>query len=711
MPRDSEDAEETVHRAVRLTSSERSDIEDLLRGGDVTTSDEVGSGQREQYLWTAATSLWVQVATSLVASNLATVGLVATRRTRSGSEVEDARDSPLQELLDSPSNDVDQVDFIEQWATNLVVTGSGFVAIVRADGGSKKRLPEQLMALRSSRVEIMPGRDGEWIESIRHRNHAREVDIPWQDVIYVRRLHPMNDYWGLSQITALKESIDSDASVAAYNAAMARRHGIPGVILSSEQQVNRATARRIEREWDARHGRADQAGKAIVVDRGLKPSSPQFSPKDMEWAEMARIAKRRIFAAFGVPPALGFDFDEASELANAASQRRVFYENTMKPLARKFAAALTRFAQQNYGPEWGVRHAWESVDALREDDAATRKSVRSDYVAGLITLNEARQELDYDPRDGGDKLSEPSPASAPHAIDAGEKAVTKAVAASEAKAAQSSQEMRRLARSSYLRRHRKWMVKMRAAVDAAFAAQSERVLARARALIGDGKSVQKALSPDDILAAAFRDREEAEEFRKKLGPVFLAGIVDAGSAKLEDLLGEESQLRFAETHQRIDTAVSQWGATRIVGIVEETRRGIREAVRDALAEGAGNREVQQSIERYFAHVRDGEVGAEARAERIARTEVGTALNAGGYEATKQIEDAGGVMAKSWLSSRDELVRTSHQIADVQTRASPIPLQKPFSNGLLYPNDPSGPAGEVINCRCSMIEEVVKLPSS
>ncbi len=730
VPRDVEGMDDEVGsgRGVVLVSAQRRALEEFLRGGDVVAPDEVGSGQREQMLWTAASSLWVQVAISLVAQNLAAVPLQATRRSRKG-KVEDAPDSDLQRLLDSPAPGVDPCDMVEEWVTNLEATGSGFLAVARPGGvtDSTEGKVEQLLALRSSRVEINPGRHGEWIESITFRKQGVGHDIPFGNVVYARHLHPTNDYWGLSRIGALRASIESDHNVAEYNAAIVKKHGVPTVFLSTDQQVSRPTARRIEREWMQKHGRSDQAGEAKVVDRGMKPMSPQFRPRDMEWVDMARISKRRIFAAFGVPPAVGFDFDEASELANATSQRRVFYEITLRPLGTKVVRPLNRFARDNYGEEWGVRHRWEEVDALREDDASTRESVRLDYQAGLIMKNEGRIELDYEPVEGGDTFAETAAPAAPLVPDEPDveededdndepegKVAAKldkgpARLAADRKAAQSSEEMRRMARAGYMRLHRRWEPKWIAATERAFEEQGARVAARTRALLGDGKAMRKALSPDDILNQVFLEDAEAEEFRKILGPVFLAGVVDAGNTKLEDLLSEENVLAFQETHQRVRDAVTDWGTKKIVGIIEETRRGIEVALRDALETGADNRAIQDAIAGYFEHVVEGDVGADSRAERIARTETGTALNVGGYEANLQIQDAGGKIHKGWLSSRDELVRESCQQADHETRTTRIPLTQPFANGLQHPNDPNGEAKKIVNCRCSMIEEVVELP--
>jgi hypothetical protein len=59
----------------------------------------------------------------------------------------------------------------------------------------------------------------------------------------------------------------------------------------------------------------------------------------------------------------------------------------------------------------------------------------------------------------------------------------------------------------------------------------------------------------------------------------------------------------------------------------------------------------------------------------------------------------GFTSAIWMTQDDERVRPTHVACGEQ---GPVQLGKPFSNGLLYPGDPAGPASEVINCRCWLV---------
>lgn len=88
--------------------------------------------------------------------------------------------------------------------------------------------------------------------------------------------------------------------------------------------------------------------------------------------------------------------------------------------------------------------------------------------------------------------------------------------------------------------------------------------------------------------------------------------------------------------------------------------------------------------------------------RNARTMTTEAENGGRLASMHDAEEMGLEYEKTWVSTHDERTRLSHALIDGET----VPLDEPFSNKLMYPADPSGPAEEVYNCRCSMVRKLV-----
>ena len=96
-----------------------------------------------------------------------------------------------------------------------------------------------------------------------------------------------------------------------------------------------------------------------------------------------------------------------------------------------------------------------------------------------------------------------------------------------------------------------------------------------------------------------------------------------------------------------------------------------------------------------------------RARTVARTETIAAVNAGVFRsAMLDAEDRGDVAPfKVWLATDDTRTRPTHDEADRQRTL----LSEPFIVGgaqLVFPGDPTGPANEVINCRCSLLPVVL-----
>ena len=88
-----------------------------------------------------------------------------------------------------------------------------------------------------------------------------------------------------------------------------------------------------------------------------------------------------------------------------------------------------------------------------------------------------------------------------------------------------------------------------------------------------------------------------------------------------------------------------------------------------------------------------------KAIRIARTEGHRIQTTATMDAMEVAKSKGADVVKQWDATLDGKTRDSHSQVDGEIRE----LDKPFSNGLMYPGDPSGKASEVVNCRCALLQ--------
>lgn len=130
---------------------------------------------------------------------------------------------------------------------------------------------------------------------------------------------------------------------------------------------------------------------------------------------------------------------------------------------------------------------------------------------------------------------------------------------------------------------------------------------------------------------------------------------------------------------------------RLVGVGDELWAAAR---RELLA----GFDAGESIPKLAVRVRGAAGVTDARARTIARTEVTGAANAGSIA---YMRATGLVRSKTWLAHQDGRERPSHNAADGQQAA----LDGKFSVGgypMDHPGDPSAPASETANCRCTLI---------
>ena len=129
---------------------------------------------------------------------------------------------------------------------------------------------------------------------------------------------------------------------------------------------------------------------------------------------------------------------------------------------------------------------------------------------------------------------------------------------------------------------------------------------------------------------------------------------------------------------------------RITKVNAATQRRVAEQLSQGLEVGEGLNELSGRIRQTLGSNR-------ARALSIARTQTAGAVSTGRQAGMSHA----GVELKSWVTSGDDHVRPAHTEAGSRY-AEGIALDVPFDVGgemLMYPGDPAGSAGNIINCRC------------
>jgi hypothetical protein len=164
-------------------------------------------------------------------------------------------------------------------------------------------------------------------------------------------------------------------------------------------------------------------------------------------------------------------------------------------------------------------------------------------------------------------------------------------------------------------------------------------------------------------------------------------------------IGINAQPLNVSWEDSVDRYFSNDGAKKISTIKstyeDDIRKVINETVEAGAKEGLALNQITNNVVKNLSGD-EWKLSTKFNADRITRTEVGTALNKARFET---IEPHKETTLKWWDALPN--ARTMHALRDQQTRNNPIPIDQPFEGDLMYPQDPRGDVSDVVNCRCVM----------
>ena len=217
--------------------------------------------------------------------------------------------------------------------------------------------------------------------------HQRlEVD----DVYLLKYFNPNYPVRGLSPLQAAKDNIVIDIDAVKSQQQMFKNAVRPSGMFSTDKQLGDKPWERLKKELKENYAGIARTGVPLIMDNGVTFTPIGFSPTDVKLLEQRRYSKDTVMEVYGVPPVLMMRFEEASVLANADTQIKLFWEETMTSELVMLNQSFTEFLLPQITKKKNVRFRFDTskVSALQPDREKLAKLYDTGFKMGASSPND-----------------------------------------------------------------------------------------------------------------------------------------------------------------------------------------------------------------------------------------------------------------------------------------------------------------------------------
>lgn len=693
---------------------------------------------------------WVNRCIDAIAGNQARLPVILRKDNNPNGEIY-TRNHELLDILNTKSNEGENSFIFRYRLSSQLLMSSRGVFIEKIRGRSGKIIALNLLPPQHTSPIPHPKTFVAGYEVLLPT--GQKIIVPKEDVIWIRRPHPLDPYLSLTPMESAGIAIEIENLSKIYNRNFLLNDGRPGGLLVLRSEIDDDDKDELRSRF---RGNINRAGSITVIssDDGADYIDTSASPRDASYVEMRQIQKEEILAAFGVPESV-IGNASGRTFSNAAEETRVFWLETMMPHLEQIARALDELDERFY-----IDFETSNIPILIIAKQERERYSMEEFQSGLISINEYREftgrktveseiadsllvspnlapvantEKPFDasqvqpvdmagapqgqPALPGQEAAGPpglpmlgEPPATGEATPPGQPGPTNQIAPGASPGAEieniapvASQAPGQLSAQHGTFNTKtenqmldEWDVKAEQSAERwteILDRTLERYFERQQRVILEKALGAKARRLMNTRNLATEDVFDADTWNRQLlddlKPVYRAIVSDAA----------EQSFTKADQPQEIDEEqVKQYVEEQVLRtqkVNDTTKEEIAAALLVAMALASGSEEERQGILKaaigaIFANL----LGKRRRL--IAEHESQTAFNAGVFLAGKQLS----VVNKTWLTRRDQRVRNEHRALHGKT----VGLAEGFTSDgtvLRFPGDPLAPPHLTINCRCRL----------
>ena len=633
------------------------------------------------YLSAYEKSLYVNKAIEKRATKIGEIQFIAKKGKK---ELENA---PILNLLAKPNPIFTQTEFFQLASKYKDIFGEVYIWKVKERALFEGIKVNQLDLLFPPSVKKIYNELG-GISHYMFNNGGKEIRLEKEDILYIRRPNPKDPREGSSLLRAGLLTISNSLEIDALQNSILKNGGKLDTVISfkDRERLSKLQTEDLRDKYTEKYLEAKRSGAPMFLGGDVKVDSLSVTPAELGYLEGKKVTLDDIAILTEVPKPL-LATAEASTFNNADAVIRAFLKETIYPEQKSWADAFNN--DLDLVP---ADIELEVVDQTPANQDELLKKIDSGLTKGWLTINEAREMENLDPVDNGDEIlvgfssiplsqavAEPEPTPEP-AQDPNADAQNEPENNDEAKKGINShplqnKEFRAKYHKNFIKRADKNELLFKRGLNSYLISQRERLLDKVNRYI---RAYKKA-NVDELFDLDL----EISIGMKRLMPVMLEIAKEAGQNAINTVGGKRDFNLNANLHSWLENKSKVF----LKQVNETTFKQLQDQFSESITAGETYSELAKRVKNTYGDITKG------RSYTIARTETNGIMGKSTLDGYEQV----GMRIKIWVAVMDANTRDSHAMLDGEEKE----INQPFSNGLMFPSDPSGDAEETINCRCSI----------
>ncbi len=224
-------------------------------------------------------------------------------------------------VWNKPNPFMTRQEYVESVQMHYELTGEQWWTVgYGAIGGMQLSFPSELWPVRPDRMEAVPDPQEFLTGYVYSSPDGMKVPLDLNQVIFLRRPHPMDPYRGISPVSAIAWDLDADNAAAQYNRNFFRNSAEPGGIITVPKKLNDRDFHDLRMRWNEQHrGVANAHRVAILAGENFQYQDRHVTQTDMQFVELRNVSTEQVRMAYRYPkPMLGTVEDVNRANADAA---------------------------------------------------------------------------------------------------------------------------------------------------------------------------------------------------------------------------------------------------------------------------------------------------------------------------------------------------------------------------------------------------------